>query len=335
MRALPPLALALLAAAWTVGCPGVPREAEVEAARAAAASPEMSFAEYAAVCTMLIDEIPPLDSRLGAVIPITVDGEVPPFFEPLMDCDRPSLLPDLPCGGQCVPYSRLQLLRDDAEAQMVALFRRTVLRPEDDPLFDEIDLIVHSVISGDTCWFRATADNPSCDPAIGLDGHNVPVPQAPGADAFWNPLDEVVKLECGNCHDNDPFYYSPYVAQVIHHLPANPLGKYSNAIGPFAAWPPLESLTTRGNTCTGCHRIGVHHTSGAGLREATGMTVAPQEDGWARSYPASHWMPAHNFLTEQQWEVVYRRDAQLLLDYNEKGECDGCVVTPIPGGGVR
>lgn len=293
----------------------------------------MSLEDYARLIVDRVAEIPPLDSRKAVVIPVKVNGKIPDRYEPDMVCDQPALLP-LTCSGQCVPYSRIQLLRDDDEAQMVALFRRKIIRPEEDPLFDEIDLIVHSVVTGDTGWFQATPrqENPDCDPTIGLNGHRVPVPQARGAGEFWNSPQTVVKADCARCHDNDPFYYSPYIAQVINHVPANPLGKYNNAIGPFRAWKPLRSLSTRGNTCTGCHRIGTQFTSKEGLLEATGATKAPQGDKWALTYPGSHWMPAHNFLTKEQWDTVYSQSAEDLLNWHRNPDVPGYIVKPIPGG---
>lgn len=300
---------------------------------AAEADTDMTLSEYARLCVERIGEIPPLDYRKGVVIPITVDGKLPEKYEPGMDCDCPSLTPNLGCDGQCVPYSRVQLLRDDRKTQMVALFRRKIIRDKDNPLFDEIDLIVHSVVTGDTCWFRATANNPNCDARIGLRGDSIPVPQAPDADSVWNSPRRVVEAKCGMCHDNDPFYYSPYIAQVTNQVPADPLGKYSNAIGPFKQWPKLECINSRGNTCTSCHRIGTQYTSGDGLLSATGALKIPQGDVAANKYPHSHWMPAHNFLTKAEWEVVYRLSAKQLYDWHQNPKANSEItVTPIPSG---
>lgn len=323
-----PMYVALAAALFSSSCGG-----QAEAAQSSAQPTSWGLLEYAQACRERIGVIPELDARKGVVIPITVNGQVPETYTPHMDCDCPSLLPGLGCDGQCVPYSRLQLVHDDSELQIVALFRRTILRDEEDPLFDEIDLIVHSVTNGDTGWFQATTSNPDCDPRIGVNGHHVPIPGAPGSEEFWNHPDVVVEAKCGVCHDNDPFYYSPYVAQVQSHLPADPLGKYNNAIGPFKAWPALKSLETRGNTCTGCHRIGVHHTSKEGLLSAVGWTPTAQGTDVTDRYPGSHWMPAHNFLTQSQWDAVYEESAELLFEWHAAPGAADYEVEPIPHGG--
>lgn len=293
---------------------------------------EMTFEQFSQRCETLIAKIPELDSRKGVEIPITVNGEIPLEYIANMNCDKPSLLEES-CGqGQCIPYSRVQLLRDDQEVQMVALFRQKFIREANAHQFDEIDLVVHSVKTGATCYFQATPKECSIDSS--LDGTKVPSPTSVEGPKFWQPLDKVVKAGCGNCHDNDPFYYSPYIAQVIEQFPADPLGKYYFDIGPFKQWHKLESVSTRGNTCTGCHRIGNYHTCGSGLAQATGGHGSePNADTWALNYPASHWMPPDNLWTKEQWDVTYKQSVQDLSDCCGDGNKPAkCIKKPIPRG---
>lgn len=290
---------------------------------------KMSFKQYSQICESLTAKIPELDSRQGVEIPITVDGKTPLEYLPNMNCDKPSLLTET-CGqGQCIPYSRVQLLRDDSEVQMVALFRQKFIRDPNSQQFDEIDLVVHSVTSGATCYFQATAQECAIDST--LDGTKVPSPASAKGPEFWQPLDKVVAAGCGNCHDNDPFYYSPYIAQVIEHVPADPLGKYYFDIGPFSQWNKLESISTRGNTCTGCHRIGQTFTCAGGLDQATGVHGSqPNADGWALTYPASHWMPPDNLWTKEQWHVTYQQSVQDLKDCCGTSNEAKCIKKAIP-----
>ncbi len=136
-------------------------------------------AEYGLECRERVGDVPSFDCMTGTVALITVNGKVPDVYEPFMRCDRPVLLPPSPgekTDGQCVPYSRALVFRDDAEVQISAFYRKKLLHPKDSPLFDEIDVILHSVTDGTTCWFQAKADNPRGDPKIGLDGRRVPSP---------------------------------------------------------------------------------------------------------------------------------------------------------------
>ena len=290
---------------------------------------DMTLAEYTGMCEQLIGQIPELDSRKGVVIPITVDGgKTPDKYTENMTCDYPSLLPNGTGKGECIPYTRVQLLRDDNVAQMVALFRMKEVREAPNlHQFDEIDLIIHSVTNGATCFFQAA---PGKSPT--LNGTKVPSPAAKDAGNFWQTPQQVAAAGCGSCHDNDPFYYSPYIAQVIDQVPADPLGKYSYDIGsfPFGQWPELKSVTTRGNTCTGCHRIGNTFTCGMGLKEATGQHVSKFADTWAIQYPQTHWMPPGNIWTKAQWDVTYQHSVEQLQNCcGNDNDPPYCIKTPI------
>jgi hypothetical protein len=301
-----------------------------------------SLREYAEECERRIAALPEFDCAGGALVPITVDGgKVPPRYTPAMSCDRPSLL--LPekgekTDGQCVPNSRALVLRDDAKVQISAFCRQRLIRPAGTHLYDEIDIVLHSVETGSTCWFRAKQRNPAGDPGIGVDGSRVPPPTSPKGPSFWNPPAEVAAQKCGFCHDSGPFYYSPFVGQT-GRIPSDPLGKYANDVGrPFQAWPKPLSLSTRGNTCTGCHRIGSEYTCQTGMFQSIGAAHAADLDEWGRRYPHSHWMPIDNQWSQAQWEVIYEQSVKALAACCKDHRAPGCIAEPIeamkrPGGG--
>ena len=54
--------------------------------------------------------------------------------------------------------------------------------------------------------------------------------------------------------------HSPWIDQTSQ-VPSDPWGFYSVDVGgPFVSWPKPKSISTRGNSCTGCHRIGSLNT---------------------------------------------------------------------------
>ena len=295
-----------------------------------------SLTGYARECERRIAAVPEFDCGTGTLVPITVDGKVPPQYTSGMNCDRPSLLPPAEgekTDGQCVPNSRALVLRDDKEVQISAFCRQRLIRPAGTHLYDEIDVILHSVENGSTCWFRAKENNPKGDPGIGVNGSRIPSPASPVGEGFWNPPVEVAVQKCGSCHDNDPFYYSPFIGQT-GRLPSDPLGKYSNDIGrPFQSWPRPLSLSTRGNTCTGCHRIGAEHTCRTGMFQAIGAAHLANLDEWGQRYPQSHWMPIDNQWTQAQWEVIYTESVRALEECCKNHKAPGCIVQPVPGPG--
>lgn len=290
--------------------------------------------EYGETCAKAIEALPAFNCLDGEIIPITVDGgKTPVSYEPGMDCDRPSLLPLGNKDGQCVPFSRALLISDTTQAQITALCRQKTIRSADSPMFDEVDIVAHNPSTGDTCWFQATAKSPD-----GMDATRVPPPNEktppPGhvaAKDFWNSPAHVAEDDCGGCHDNDPFMYSPYIAQVWHQVPTNPFGWYKHIGEDFQWWEQPKSLTTRGNTCTGCHRIGAQFTCEQGMYEAAGAIPPKNGNDWANSYPNSHWMPPGNFHNEDAWNVIYQSAIQQLGTCCEDPDAPGCWVTPITG----
>lgn len=304
------------------------------------AQAQQDILAYARECAEKIGPIPAFDCRTGARVPITVNGEVPNTYRPRMTCDRPSLLPPLAdedTDGQCVPHSRALVLRDDGKVQISAICRQKKIRPADTFLYDEVDIISHSVETGSTCWFQALAPFP-LSPGQGLDGRRVPPPQEETPPSgqraprdFWNPPAKTASAQCGSCHDSDPFMYSPFIGQT-GQMPRDPLGLYANDIGEeFKQWPKPLSLSTRGNTCTGCHRIGSQHTCNTTMYEAVGAALSPGLGSWALLYPNSHWMPPGPGQSLGQWETTYQDSVQELARCCKDPKAAGCIATPIMG----
>jgi hypothetical protein len=299
---------------------------------APAAWAQQELLSYARECAEKIGPIPAFSCLDGTRVPITVDNKVPAAYVPQMTCDRPSLLPPGPgenTDGQCIPESRALVLRDDGKVQISAYCRQKKIRPAGTSLYDEVDLISHNVETGSTCWFQALAPNPlSADK--GLDGRRVPSPEE-AAKNFWNTPAKTASANCGACHDSDPFMYSPLIGQT-GKMPRDPLGLYANDIGEdFKKWPKPLSLSTRGNTCTGCHRIGSQHTCNTAMYESIGEQPSPYQDGWAIVYPNSHWMPPGLSMNLAQWKLTYRQSVEELARCCKDPKAAGCIATPITG----
>lgn len=315
----------LAALAWLALSHAAPALAET--------APSDTGAAYAKACQAAIAPIPAFDCRSGEVIPITVNGAVPAEYQPGMTCDRPSLLAGIENSllsgvkkEPCAPYSRALVLRDDTKAQIAVWCRQTQFRPADTHLYDEINMVVHDVGSGSTCWFQAEPK----DGSDGIDGSNVQPPGAPGNP--WSTPEQLNEgpMACTQCHDASPFMYSPYYAQT-KSLPSDPFGKYSTNIGIFNDWPKPMSITTRGNTCTGCHRI----TNLQSCQTFTPMTYEPAKteglDAWGHRFPQSHWMPPGNLHSREQWEVIYRESIAKIEACCQDPTRPECIVAPLPG----
>ena len=290
--------------------------------------------EYGATCAAKIGEIPAFRCLDGTIVPITVNGVEPDKYEPRMTCDRPSRLPyPATTFGQCAPFSRILDLSKDSK-QISAFCRREFLRDKEDPRFDEIDIILHDVKTGGTCWFHAEGEGPA-----GIDGSRVPPPDEvtppPGkisALDFWYPPAKTAAKGCGHCHDSDPFMYSPYIGQVWDHVPVDPFGWYANDIGEaFKAWTKPNAITTTNNTCVGCHRIGDQFTCSTGIYESAGQIPTDGASAAGLSYPSSHWMPVDNFHSKAFWDTVFAPSVAALGACCKNPGLPSCRITPITG----
>lgn len=296
-------------------------------ALASPAAAEQSFAGYAAQCARQVAEIPPFDCGDGVLIPITVNGETPAEYTRDMTCDRPGLLPNgAGSDGQCVPGSRILNL-STTTMQITAMCRQKNIRTPIDALaFNEIDVIAHNPATGATCWFQAEAPT-----GRSINGARVPSPNAPDAAQFWAPVKDVLKADCGGCHDNDPIMYSPFIGQVWGQIATDPLGPYFH-IAPemgFATWPSL-ALHPRDNTCLGCHRIGIQETCGPLLDIATGAALPDGADAHASTFPGNTSMPPMHSFTQTAWATIYQNAATTLNSCCNDPSQPACNLTPIP-----
>jgi len=292
-----------------------------------AAGQEAEFEAYAASCAAQVAEIPAIDCGEGVIVPITVNGVTPEQYSKDMTCDRPGLLPNGPdSDGQCVPGSRILDLSSNA-VQITAMCRqKTIRNPVDALFFNEIDVIAHNPATGATCWFQAEAEE-----GQSIDGSNVPSPNSAGAADFWNPVEKVVKADCGGCHDNDPIMYSPFLGQVWSEIATDPLGLYFH-IEPemgFGKWPTI-ALNPRDNTCLGCHRIGIQETCGALLEQATGAAPVPGADTYASTFPGNTYMPPDHALTQRAWATIFQGSVATLQSCCQDPSQQMCDAAPIP-----
>lgn len=312
----------------------------------AGAAQAETLADYGRQCAQQIAEIPAFSCMAGEEIPITVDGRsVPPQPAPAT-CDRPSLLPQGDAQSPCVPGSRALVLRDDKAAQVSAICRKQLARPAGSPLFDEINVISHSLKDGKTCWFTAKAALPLREDR-GIDGRWVPSPsllprslqpRTPDgtrpavAEQVWLSPREVARSQpaCISCHDSGPFMYSPYIAQTTQ-LPGDAFGFYQpKAIGEDfkQAWARLQAfgITTRGNACTACHRMGNMNSCQVAMQQSTGNAVQEGGNAWSRRFPQSHWMSPGNLHSRAQWDAQFSDSLQKLAACCADPRGPGCQV---------
>jgi len=156
--------------------------------------------------------------------------------------------------------------------------------------------------------------------------------QAPPADKVWQTPAQVANTQpaCMNCHDSGPFMYSPYIAQTTQ-LPGDPFGFYEpKAIGEDfkRAWAQLHvfGITTRGNTCTACHRMGNMNSCNVAMYQSAGRMPQEGGDEWSKHFPQSHWMSPGNLHSKAQWDEQFADSLKKLAACCENPQGAGCRV---------
>ncbi len=315
---------------------------------------EYDIIQYGKDCADLIAEAPPFNCLDFQIIPITVDGKEPKKYSRHMKCDKPAYLPyPEKTDGQCTPYTRVQVVRDD-DIQMIQYCRRMYIRPKDDPHFDSLEMIMHNVQTGSTCFF--ISKNFGEDPRGEL-GTRVPPPteETPpegfrSAREVWGSPQHIANEGCIFCHDSDPWMHTPWIMQTLQ-IPADPWGFHSVDVGgPFAKWPKPMAVSTRGNSCNGCHRIGNLNTCTTQDIPTFGMQPAKmmQSIGMAAhgrfgaasiddlNQATSPWGAApHGWMGErlpdvdtEQWQS-FRAGVDELQKCCEEPSTPGCIFEPI------
>ncbi|HEY8024679.1 MAG TPA: hypothetical protein VIF60_08950 [Burkholderiaceae bacterium] len=207
---------------------------------------------YAAQCAAEMGKIEKFNCMDGDLLDITVNGVSQTKIVP--KCDKPVQLGLSPEDGQCVPFSRLQLINTgNPNVTTEAICRKYHLHGTDgakNTIFDDIAVIQHNKTSGRTCFFQSQIE-------VDLDGTSVPSPSdnTSVANSYWLDTPAVSNIHCSSCHAADPFIWSTFIAQKADLSKWNPEGKYdSNFANLFGA--PSKVFKPTGNTCIGCHRFG-------------------------------------------------------------------------------
>jgi len=200
--------------------------------------------QYAAKCDAAIGiTVPDFNCDNGTLVPTTnyANGK----------CDRPNRL-----NQECDPNSRFQVLANTTDAYIVAHCRKKGLGAGH---YGDIAVIQHNNNTGATCFYQALGD---------LDG-NVKAPSKGSSVWPWYSPASTASIQCVRCHDNGPIIRSPYLTQLTgtNKLPGagefsfNSNQPYSFVGEDFASWKAYK-VEVSGNTCNGCHRMGVSNMFG-------------------------------------------------------------------------
>ncbi len=343
---------------------------------------------HAQHCAERLGAIRPFSCFDGEIMPIKVNGaEIQPYLSQQqaaaydfgtgtsqLRCDKPALL-GLGNQGHCIPYARvgrLKTYREDGsehpDVDTVFTCRRYVARlgqstyagqvfdGSEHPLFEDIAVIQHNRVSGETCFFQML--KPGAAP---IDGRRIPPPTEvalpPGgpsyavpAASFWLGPDDTAAKGCNKCHDSDPWMHSPYIDQVRGPdggpiVPAGAFGsgrggKYS-VIGRrgFYNWERSKAISstvttdTEGKSCTQCHNVGNINSCAQWSQQSAGTVYGPNlTTTGANDFHHRYWMPPAEAALQNYngWaNAGWKRAAERLQACCTNPAAAGCASTPI------
>lgn len=347
----------------------------------------LSLSAYAGQCAQRLGRLKPMNCLDGEIIPITIEGVPIPTEltatqassyrfgtgQSQQSCDKPALL-ELGEQGQCIPYSRVMRVdsfRPDGskhpDVDTILLCRRYTARlgrhswrgqsyeGAKSPAFEDIAIIQHNRVTGETCWFQAL-------PPLGesKDARRVPPPDegalpagtpshAERASTFWLSPAETAQRDCVMCHDADPWMHSPYIDQVrlsdgsslvFSGMKASGgrTGRYS-VVGSryFPSWTMPTALAAaplaNGRSCTSCHELGSRESCARWISQSAGKSFPPNLSRRGRTdFHLSHWMPPPGEAGANQaaWDQAgWGEAADRLLSCCARPSSPGCTSKPL------
>jgi len=238
---------------------------------------------------------------------LTEDGfSLEPSPPSALDCANPSLL-----TRSCRQGSRLGQTRN-GDVAFYWICRDPYLDFDGTVLYRDMAAIGHNTRTGATCFWDDADDLTHDDdtPAFDL-SLSTPDEQARFAARF--PYND--GSGCVDCHDHDPFVYTPHLRSTTWDSVAADKGPY-HRVGLAGQVRPVDVMhlvSEPAAPCTSCHRIGSRETcsffapdsfgvKGAGYEPEVYAAAEPGSPHWALAY----WMPnAPEVPDRDAWETQF------------------------------
>ena len=293
---------------------------------------------HACRCRVAFDDwLPDVeDVQCGAGTPIVVhradlsgdDAILEPAPPGTRKCANPSLL-----TGSCRQGSRLGELRHD-DVIMRWICRDPYRDRDGSVIYEDVALIGHNTRTGATCFWDDVDDVLHDDDMPALDLSTATEAERREHDAtFQFESGEV----CVQCHDHDPFVYTPYLAST-GWTPVAVKGPYS-MVGLDRTPRPTgvrHLVSPEAAPCTSCHRLGDQATCRRFAADAMGLqkdafyeddirtAAEPGNPHWRLAY----WMPGEPLASREAWDATFAAAREAILDCCE--DPTACDWEPVP-----
>jgi hypothetical protein len=270
------------------------------------------------------------DAELGAD-----DFELIPITDDAATCANPSLL-----TGSCAAGSRLGQMRN-GDVMLRWICRDPYESADGSIVYTDMGLIGQNTRTGVACFWD-DIDNVTHDD----DMPNLDLLEA-SDDELTHHLEVFYYTDgvsCTECHDHDPFVYTPYLQSTEWVSVSLGKGPYSLArLDGNARSVPAEHLVSiEATMCTACHRIGSENTCLSFARDAIGVEKGPDYEQavldaampGSPHWKLAYWMPGDTVRVPdfELWDMVFGPAAAHVEQCcNAPGQdVGGCVWEPVP-----
>ena len=252
-----------------------------------------------------------------------------------MTCANPSLL-----TGSCRQGSRLGRIDHD-DVTVYWICRDPYLELGGETIYEDMAVIGHNRRTGATCFWDDVNHVMHDDDAPPLDLREATDDERA---SFVERFAYADGSNCVQCHDHDPFLYTPYLQSTDWSSVAANKGPYHVVEIDGSARPTnvQHLVSPDAAPCTTCHRLGSDNTCSFFARDALADhkiddyepavhdAAAPGSPHW----PLAYWMPGtvHDLSDFAQWDASYgTARAHILQCCASPGvSVNGCEWADVP-----
>ena len=313
-----------------------------------------SAQEYGVRCVAELGEIPffeklgdqeygTYDCLESTPIPMTVteaDGTVrAPMEGTEPKCDAPQFIYSL-----CEAGPRVATRSNDKGTRWTLLCRKSIGGYASNQ-YNDIAMIGHNPFTGKTCFFQNALYSKT-------DGSKIPHPADKDKSTnLWSGVHGGLGsgIQCGKCHDADPFIHSPWIdgakdqagRPIVPKMGIDPDLAIGALDTPYAivnrkgqGWTmPKQMASPEANACLKCHRMGDGQWADSYLQRLEGT-----DSSWTNittaKYNEAHnkyWMPTDvSFQSDAQWTSSEYAKALDFIQACNGSNANGCLWKDVP-----
>ncbi len=280
-----------------------------------------------------VEELQCSEAEVLPLYDVDESGPQPQLVESATDLDT--------CANPDLLYNTCRVGSKLGQLQQGDVYVKWVCRNPVDGVYDDMGAILYNARTGATCWFDDVDYVTTDDNVPDLDLMEAGVDNLTGfVERFYFTDGDSCSRDC---HDADPFIYTPFFSGIEWQKGVHALSPYSRAAldGSLSPVGASHLVSREAAPCIGCHRIG----SAAGCDflspDATGdyktavhhQAIVDAMDPASPDWSLAYWMPDGIVISSlDEWMEMYgaARDTINECCTNPGVDAGRCDWEPIP-----